>query len=151
MALCVSCSDDEPPPEPEPNPCLSGEQWELGLLGSPEMQPGLPCLDCHDPSHTDTFTAAGTVYDAFDEPDGCYGVGRVTVEVEDATGKVATATTNAAGNFFFEGEVFELPIIARVIRDGEIRTMPRFVFGTNCNDCHSQEGKLGAPGRVRAP
>ena len=152
LLFVASCAaNDDSTSTSDDMACLSGQTWKLGLLGSPQMNPGRPCLDCHGPADRPTFTAAGTVFDAFDEPDDCFGAANVTVEVEDAAGKIVSTTTNNAGNFFFEDEPFELPVIARVIRDGSIRTMPRFVFSANCNDCHTSTGKLGAPGRILAP
>lgn len=150
-ALClVACADAES--TAPSSRCLSGASWELGLSGSPEMSPGRPCLSCHGPDGDPHFTAAGTVFEALDEPDDCNGAAGVTVEIEDAEGAIATTTTNAAGNFFFTAETtFVLPIIARVIRGDVVRTMPRFVHATSCNDCHTQTGALGAPGRVVAP
>lgn len=134
-----------------PEPRCSGASWDGGALGSPEMSPGRPCLGCHGAAGEPSFTAAGTVFEALDEPDDCSGAAGVTVEIEDADGMVATTTSNAAGNFYFTDETFVLPVIARVIRGGAVRTMPRFVHGTDCNGCHTQTGSLGAPGRVLAP
>lgn len=150
LLLLFGCAGEEST-SAEEDACISGQRWELGLLGAEEMSPGRPCLDCHGPDGSPTFSAAGTVFDAFDEADDCYGAAGVTVEIEDGTGKIVTAETNDAGNFFIEDEPLELPIIATVRRGGEVRLMPRFVHSRNCNDCHSVTGKLGAPGRVLAP
>ncbi len=150
LLVFAACADADTT-APTDDACDGGQAWELGLLGSEEMNPGEPCLSCHGADATPSFAAAGTVFDTFDAADDCYGAAEVTVEVEDATGLIVTTTTNAAGNFYFEDVSLTLPIIARVSRNGETRTMPRFVHATDCNDCHSQTGKFGAPGRVRAP
>ncbi len=151
LALCIGCGATDDMVDEDAETCSSGQRWTFGTVGSPEMNPGQPCLDCHGQADTQTFTAAGTVFNTLNEDDDCFGAANVTVEIEDATTRVVTTTTNRAGNFFVEGELFELPVIARIIANGEVRTMPRFVHSTNCNDCHTATGQLGAPGRVLAP
>jgi hypothetical protein len=145
FAALAACGSDET--APPASPCASGAAWEGGeLTPSAEMNPGQPCLGCHD-----DFAAAGTIYDALHEPDDCFGAGGITVEIEDADGKVVSRVTNAAGNFFVAGDTLRLPVIARVHRGGEVVSMPRFVQSADCNDCHSRAGKLTAPGRILPP
>jgi hypothetical protein len=71
-----------------------------GVATGPLHRPGQPCLVCHGgsgPASTQ-FAVAGTVYQAQ------YGAGvpqnGASVTVVDANGSQASATTNAAGNFY---------------------------------------------------
>jgi hypothetical protein len=141
----AACGDEET--SVVASPCFAGAAWELGDTPSPEMSPGEPCLGCHD-----DFAAAGTVFEALHDPDDCLGAAGVTVEIEDADRVVASVVTNASGNFFVPGkDSLRLPVIARVLRDGELLLMPRYVQSGDCNDCHTQNGRLSAPGRIHPP
>ena len=71
----------------------------------PTHRPGQPCLTCHGgdgPSKTD-FAVAGTIFQTADR--GAAGLSGGTVIVYDSsdpsTPTMKTATTNAAGNFYF--------------------------------------------------
>ena len=71
----------------------------------------------------------------------------------DAQGRTVTLSTNAAGNFFYETNQgsFVAPYSAKVIAGGKERVMKQSVPSGDCNSCHTQDGKSGAPGRIYAP
>ena len=78
----------------------SGLKWIGGDRESDLMHPGLSCIACHTQSgEGPRFQVAGTVYTNIDEQDDYFGVEGATVQATDAKGKVATFTTNKAGNF----------------------------------------------------
>jgi hypothetical protein len=63
--------------------------------GSATMNPGQACLDCHS-----NFTAAGTVYPAWDSAASA-GLAGVRVVISDGTmNPDVVVTTNGAGNFY---------------------------------------------------
>ena len=57
---------------------------------------------------------------------------------------------NAAGNFFYAGTV-SFPIHAKVTFQGRERIMTAAQSSGNCNNCHTQNGANGAPGRIILP
>jgi len=137
-------------------------------------RPGQPCLVCHSEDFSpgdDVFQVAGTIYLTPTSPDGLAGV---TVEVTDAAGRVATATTNRVGNFMFkkgddEGEERE-DREDREERDGKVKLPYRVTYPLtirvsylefeqvmesvswregSCAHCHSLDGPHeGSEGRV---
>jgi mono/diheme cytochrome c family protein len=133
--------------------CLSGVQWTRGNSESPEMHPGGSCIDCHAQGEGPKFLAAGTVFQALTEPDDCYGVKGVVVQLTDAKGQVLAVTTNASGNFFFGGRgmTITFPITAKLIAGGTTREMSSEQSTGNCALCHTAKGANGAPGRIIAP
>jgi mono/diheme cytochrome c family protein len=133
--------------------CLSGVQWTRGDSESPEMHPGRSCIDCHSKGEGPRFLAAGTVFQALTEPDDCYGVKGVVVQITDAKGQVLAVTTNASGNFFFGGRGMSItfPIAAKLISGGTTREMGSEQSTGNCGTCHTAKGANGAPGRIIAP
>jgi hypothetical protein len=119
------------------------------------MYPGRPCIHCHTTGDEDgpPFLVAGTVYPSGRELDDCFGAQGITVEVIDAFDRTFGMTTNLAGNFFYEGDPgsIAMPIRARVVAGGEVRAMSTAVESGDCNTCHGETGKNGAPGRITAP
>jgi hypothetical protein len=134
--------------------CASGRKWVGGNEESPLMRPGSDCVGCHrDEGEGPLYLAAGTVYEALDEPDDCYGLEGATVEVTDADGTVWMLTTNAAGNFFIEPGDGPLvfPFTAKVTYDGAELPMATAQSDGNCNTCHTQMGANLAAGRIYVP
>jgi hypothetical protein len=133
--------------------CLSGVQWTRGDAESPEMHPGKSCIDCHSKGEGPRFLAAGTVFQALNEPDDCYGVKGVLVQITDSKGQVLAATTNASGNFFFGGRgmTIAFPIKVKLVSGTKTRVMASEQSSGNCALCHTAKGASGAPGRVIAP
>ncbi len=159
--------------DPEPDPfdvdpiCSSDSTWKGGLFGeSPKMDPGRECIHCHTTPADfggfeggPLFTIAGTVYPTAHEPDDCFGTNGETTDVAivltDAEGTELTLNVNTAGNFFAGASTipagFTNPIHAKVVADGAERIMVGALESGDCNSCHSQEGSMGAPGRILLP
>lgn len=135
--------------------CTRGETWDGGNTSSARMNPGLACIACHARADAAVFTAAGTVYPTLREPDLCFGVtpnadDPVTVEVIDAQGRTAAMVTNSGGNFYHRLALTP-PLRVAVRRGGAVRAMRGAAPHGDCNACHSEGGREGAPGRVRGP
>ncbi len=135
--------------------CTRGETWDGGNASSARMNPGTACIACHARSDAAVFTAAGTVYPTLHEPDLCFGVvmdaaDPVTVEVTDAQGRTAMMGTNSGGNFYHRLALTP-PLRVAVRRGGAVREMRAAAPHGDCNACHSERGREGAPGRLRAP
>ena len=132
--------------------CLSGMKWTGGNEGSPEMHPGGDCISCHARGEGPRFLAAGTVYQQLDEPNDCYGVKGVVVQVTDAKNKVYKMTSNASGNFNVRrGGPITFPIRVKLFFNGRESAMATPQMTANCAACHTAAGANGAPGRVVAP
>lgn len=132
--------------------CVSDSYWNGGNEESPEMHPGMNCIECHtSEGEGPQYLAAGTLFTNYDEPDDCNGVSGATVELTGDDGTVLTATSNGAGNFFFTGTLVT-PYTARVLVDGvEVNKMVGAQSDTNCANCHTAEGANAAPGRIIVP
>jgi hypothetical protein len=128
-------------------------QWTAGDSGSPEMHPGANCITCHSKGEGPAYLVAGTVYQAFHEPDNCYGVEGVVVQITDANGQVIKLTTNKAGNYTVRTKdgAIAMPFHAKVIFQGKERMMMGAKGNGNCANCHTMNGANGAPGRVIIP
>lgn len=158
-----SCDEIESPQD-TPLTCTTDTFWKGGNRESERMHPGVACIDCHTNGAVDEdgdiekgprFAVAGTVYATAHEPDDCNGVdGRgakqVTVEVTDATGRVARMQVNAVGNFLYEDRLTP-PLKARVLYDGRERVMQTPQTSGDCNGCHTTSGRSGAKGRIMLP
>jgi len=134
--------------------CTSGATWRGGNEGSPEMNPGMACIQCHAASDEGPgFSIAGTVYPTLHEPDLCDGAPPASgaqVIITGADGRTLTLAPNAAGNFYSERAVAG-PYRARVVTAGGERTMTASQTSGDCNTCHSLAGANGAPGRIMLP
>jgi hypothetical protein len=165
-ADALDASASPPPVDSVPSAassvCSSGRTWSAGDQGDPEMNPGRACIACHarpttpgDEERGPLFAVAGTLYPTLREPDLCSGVNgkseiMPSVEITDAVGQVLTLEPNRAGNFYFQGSV-AFPIRARVLFDGKVREMHTPQSSGDCNGCHTEAGREGAPGRVLLP
>lgn len=138
-----------------PTTCTSGIFWLLGDLGSGYMNPGKPCRSCHQTrAPSKLYDFMGTVYPSPHEKDLCSSnVSGATVEILDGTGAVqATMITNLDGNFY--GDALgapRLPYTARITRNGQVSAMNTPQTSGDCNACHTEQGAMGAPGRLVAP
>lgn len=131
--------------------CATGTRWTGGESESPNMLPGETCIGCHREEDDGPRGAAGTVYLTLDEPDHCYGMPALTVQITDANGITHRTTTSPSGNFYFEEQI-ATPFTAKVIdRDGGESVMLTAQTETDCNSCHTAEGLNLAPGRIIAP
>jgi hypothetical protein len=130
------------------------------------MQPGEPCVACHQKGEAPRLAFGGTVYPSAHEPSQCYGANGTAsaqgaeVVLVDAAGMTFTAKVNAAGNFFVRATtVVTPPIRAKVVFMGRERVMIAAVPSGDCNACHTQKGtttvttpgSLPAPGRIILP
>lgn len=132
--------------------CLSGLAWVAGNVESPRMHPGRDCLDCHASlGEAEEVVLGGTVYEANDELDDCFGVPGVTVQITDANLAVHELTSNDAGNFLIEGTAIATPYTVKLIYEGRERVMVTPQTNTSCNACHGETPANGAPGRILAP
>jgi hypothetical protein len=130
--------------------CPSNSKWTKKTSGSKLMEPGMACITCHDKQQGPQFFAAGTVYRNLVAVDTCNGSKAITVELTGADGKVYTATTNSAGNFYFYQDV-ATPYTARVISGSLSREMVTKQTVGDCNSCHTAMGENKAPGRIVEP
>ncbi|HVV84949.1 MAG TPA: hypothetical protein VHE35_17920 [Kofleriaceae bacterium] len=153
-----TCSSTSNPGDPAPTVCTSGSKWTGGNRESSDMNPGLPCRECHlrdEPRKAYFFM--GTVYPTLHEQDLCYS--RVPtgtrVEILDASGAVrATMQVRAEGNFYSNSTSisFNLPYTARVVSpSGSTIAMTTPQTDGDCNGCHTEQGASDAIGRILLP
>lgn len=144
-----------PNPYDTPLVCSSTTSWTGGNEESPLMRPGGACIKCHEREGEEpAFAIAGTLYPTPHEPDDCNGVARALgarIVVTDANGASHTLDVNGAGNFFLETQDFAYPYRAKVTYQGRERVMVEAQNSGDCNDCHSQDGRENAPGRIFLP
>jgi len=133
--------------------CTSKITWTGGENAN--MRPGEACNACHaSNSEAPLFIIAGTVYPTAHEPADCNGSNSnntATVVVTDAQGADHTIAVNTAGNFMLQGAAIPLPYKARVEVGGATRSMSTPQSDGDCNNCHTQTGVNGAPGRIMLP
>ncbi|NOY93069.1 MAG: hypothetical protein GXP55_17940 [Deltaproteobacteria bacterium] len=130
---------------------VSLDRWSYGNLGTAYMRPGGDCMDCHARNGGPRFTVAGSVMDAWHEPDDCFGMQGVTVEITGADGVVTRMTTNETGNFYSSDSI-AVPYKAKLTgADGSVREMLAPQTDLDCMSCHTQGGANGAPGRIGHP
>jgi hypothetical protein len=77
------------------------------------------------------------------------------VQITDALGRVFTLDPNRAGNFYLQrtSTPFAYPYTAKVVSADGTRSRPMNAAqqSGDCNDCHTQDGRRDAPGRVVVP
>jgi mono/diheme cytochrome c family protein len=130
--------------------CSSNMFTSPAARPSEVMKPGRPCLECHAKMGGPAFEVAGTVYPTLNEPNECIGVAGAEVVITDARGDRHFLATNAVGNFFLPEGLFR-PYTATVIRGTEYREMKTPQTDGDCNGCHAERPRNGAPGRIMAP
>jgi hypothetical protein len=129
--------------------CPGGLEWTGGDQGSPNMHPGVACIDCHTSNGGPRFSLAGTVFPS-SEPDDCLGAKDASIVVTGADGKAITITANEAGNFYSELAV-KVPYQAKIVSGGKTKIMFGAQTTGDCNSCHTVKGANGAPGRITLP
>jgi hypothetical protein len=143
-----------------PNPyatalvCTSGDtSAQPGSPNGMNMLPGRACLNCHGAGDF-----AGTVYPTAHEPTYCRGVDGTAsataakIVITGADNKVyGPYPVSAFGNFKIPVGSIPLPYRAKVIRGSKERVMLSPMTNTDCNDCHTVNGRFGAPGRIMMP
>jgi hypothetical protein len=127
---------------------LGGET--AGVPQGPLHRGGQPCLLCHDGAAGDprAFSVAGTVYQGGESLVPLVG-GVVTVQSAD--GATATATTNAAGNFYLAPADYapRYPLHVAVAQGGVSVAMHSHVGGDgSCAGCHADPAGPDSPGHV---
>lgn len=131
--------------------CKTGVAWTGGDTdGSPYMNPGFECMQCHGVTAHPDFQFAGTVYAVAGESDDCFGEKGVKVTIIGADGKKIALTSNDSGNFY-SGSSVTLPFTATVEIGGNTMTMTTPQVNGDCNYCHAKAGLNGATGRILAP
>jgi hypothetical protein len=133
--------------------CSSNQFWDPDEDEGNRMNPGLACITCHRRDDGPDFRIGGTVYPTLYERDRCFGIpGGGRVEITDANGAMFTANIGSTGNFNISGGAVVFPIRPRVVSsDGRARAMTMPAPHGNCNECHTERGANGAPGRVMFP
>jgi hypothetical protein len=143
--LLVGCEDAT---HDEQVQALGGET--PGVPRGPLHRPGQPCLICHGglgpASHP--FSVAGTVYAVRSQSAPAVGA---QVQIEDINGSLATATTNAAGNFYVPLVTWQptYPTQMQVSLGGLSQQMATHA-GRNgsCAGCHTSPQGPTSPGAV---
>lgn len=151
-----------------PTTCFSNNRWTLGVTGE-SMNPGYACRSCHlgenfmgqNPNGEANLQYAmffmGTVYSDFNEQNLCLADGvpaGTVVEILDSAGVLKlTLPVDASGNFRSTSPDagFPLPYRARVRSNGLVRPMGDAQTNGDCNTCHTEQGREGAPGRIVWP
>jgi hypothetical protein len=133
--------------------CSIGQSGVLGLVPGATMSPGTACIACHTATNAGHLNIAGTVYNAYNEPDLCLGVTDVKVQITDAQGTVHTLDVNSSGNFVENTSLvaYPTPWTVAVTRNAQSRPMVSKVMSGDCNSCHTAAGAQSAPGRIIAP
>lgn len=144
-----------------PSVCSRGLEWDMGNMESPFMNPGLACKTCHTqiaPFVASRILIGGTVYETGHDPDLCFGIDGIKyptiVEITDANNVITELPVNEGGNFLWDKAVHgavAFPITARIVRGDQERVMLAPQMDGNCNECHTEAGANGAPGRIVAP
>jgi hypothetical protein len=138
---------------PAPTTCPSSSTWAYGNSGSPVMNPGLACINCHTSMQPrEKFTFAGTVFTDLHTQNLCNAGSKPggQVVLTGADGQSITLTANTAGNFYTFGTL-QMPYTAKVVFNGKQRMMTTPQVDGDCNTCHTEQGISNAPGRIIWP
>ncbi|AKV03575.1 hypothetical protein AKJ09_10238 [Labilithrix luteola] len=138
--------------------CTSGKKWSSPERGV-KMNPGLACIACHSSTTKEgpILQIGGTVFPTFNEEDYCYGIDGtkddVKVVITDADGTEHELPVGPTGNFsaLVTDATIKMPIHAKVVANGQERVMQAEQTTGDCNSCHTEKGKNGAPGRITTP
>lgn len=152
-----------------PTTCLSNNRWTQGNVGAEGMNPGLACRSCHlgqnfegqnpngDVNAAYAMFFMGTAYGDFNEANLCNAhqvpAGAV-IEILDNAGVLKlTLAIDPSGNFRSTSTTpgFALPYRARIRANGQVRPMGDAQMNGDCNTCHTEQGREGAPGRIVWP
>ena len=143
--------------------CMSGRRWTMGTMGSPLMNPGVPCMGpgCHSPTASKpqlVMTLGGTIYPLGGEHDDndCNGIdgAGMAVAVMEENGPmevIPRIQVTPVGNFFTNRPLPDRYKV-KVIQGGREAPMTTVVNGAmnggDCNYCHSAADFMGAKGRI---
>ncbi len=152
----------------QPVVCTSDSFWPASGDGDhdgldaegPWMSPGRACISCHLETEDKgpIVQIGGTVYPSLHEQDLCYGIdgpaSAARVIITDAVANTFELPVGRTGNFALELKdqsrvVF--PIRAKVVAAGRERAMSVAQHTGDCNSCHTEQGRNGAPGRILLP
>jgi len=136
--------------------CVTGKRWIAGDMGHPEMHPGRNCVGCHIDNDGPPLALGGTVYAVSTQEVDCYGVEGVTVIITAADNTKFELQTNAAGNFYLEGDpsTFAKPFSAELLGWNADGAPASFKMLGNpetgdCGQCHgAQQGDGIDPERL---
>ena len=136
--------------------CASGNLWSGGA-NDDTMDPGKACVSCHQmspPAIPHYFM--GTGFPAYHEGNDCEDAtpAGARVEILDPIGNItAELFPDGVGNFYSASmdPGVPVPYRARLIVGERVRTMVNPVTSGDCNDCHTEQGTNGAPGRLVWP
>jgi hypothetical protein len=136
--------------------CTSMKFWSGGNTPSPDMNPGMACMACHQVKGGPNLSFGGTIYKTAHEPDLCYGDGpppTITVTVTDRTGRAVSVFATDDGNFQIpvQNPALRAPFRAQLSDGKNTRKMNGSVTSGDCNSCHTVAGANNAPGRIMAP
>ncbi len=152
-----------------PVTCASNSKWTMGNIASDAMNPGFACRSCHlgqnfegqNPTGESNLQWAmffmGTLYSDFNQANLCRAdavPAGATVEILDATGALKLSLPVDPSGNFRSGTVdamIPLPYRARVKANGQTRVMGTAQMNGDCNTCHTEQGREGAPGRIVWP
>jgi hypothetical protein len=163
MGPCGSATSTPDPTFTGPSVCVSGQFWtEInGQLNGPH--PGEPCIGCHAMAQgaADVFILAGTVFPTGHVPDDCLptpaqsaDLTKVTVVITDSSNQVFSLAVSPNGDFTYwdsELPMVAFPFTAKVVYQGKERVMATPLTSGECNACHTEQGAMGAPGRIALP
>jgi hypothetical protein len=120
-----------------------------GVAPGPMHRAGQPCLVCHSGGAANPeMSVGGTVYQVrgADAP-----LAGASVELIDANGSIATATTNAVGNFYIEPSRWQPAFPLQVnVSFGEVTATMNSIIGRDgsCATCHADPPSRISAGRV---
>lgn len=153
-----TCGTVDPPDAgPAPTTCTSTSYWTGGNSESPNMNPGLACLSCHQQRAPDkAYAFSGTVFPSLHEKNLCNArpPSGTRVEIIDRNGNVAVTMTVSTTSGNFHSSLFPsvaLPYTARVVTPTGTATMTTAQTNGDCNTCHTEQGTNGASGRIAWP
>ncbi len=147
-------ADSGPDPWSAPVGCASGAHYVGGA--NSRMEPGVACVSCHTQSGEGPVGILGTAYASAHDEDRCNGIagsayGDAYISVlDDQHVEVAQLPINAVGNFM-GNEPASATYYVALVANGQTREMAMAVPSGDCNSCHTQDGAVGAPGRILVP
>ena len=153
-----TCGTVDPPDAgPAPTTCASNSSWTGGNAESPNMNPGLACLACHQQRAPDkAYPFSGTVFPSLHEKNLCNArpPANTRVEIVDRNGAVALTLYPSSTSGNFHSSLYAsvaLPYTARVVTPTGTATMTTPQTSGDCNSCHTEQGTNGASGRISWP
>lgn len=160
-----TCGDVDAGPNPFDAPAQCTSMTTSTVDEGDKMRPGVACIKCHNSNTADgleapNLTLGGTAYATPHEPNDCNAqvvmgppIDTAVVEITDKNGVVIPLTVNSVGNFYRKSSkgAVAMPYTAKIKYDGKERVMLTAQSSGDCNDCHTQKGSDGAPGRILLP